>query len=192
MPVRTLGTGESMIAASVGGPTIALGSTHIPLPYLSAGYFRGASDNLTLGATVHLIPAALGDAVVDVAGVYCLHKQSDLPEVTATLQLGLLTDFRFLRNVRCFPTIGLNASQALSQRLLGFVGFENTIQFASPSYIVSPYLGVRYTFSEGFRMTLQSKWMAANVNTANGLFEGAGSLGGNGDIGVFVGMEFGL
>lgn len=192
MPVRTLAPGESRVTASVGGPTIELGNSNIPLPYLSVGFFHGATDDFTLGGSVHLIPAALGDCVIDIAGIYRLHRQSDLPEVTATFQVGLLTDFRFLRNVRCFPTIGINASQEFGSHVLGFIGFDNTVQIASPLYIVSPYLGARYTFSDGFAMTLQSKWMAANVNTAHGIFEGAGSVGGHGDIAIFIGMEFGL
>jgi hypothetical protein len=191
VPIRTLAPGEHSLSVSLGGPMIELGST-IPVPYISTGYYAGATDELTIGANLHLIPVALRDIVVDASAIYRLHKQSDIPEITASLQIGLLSDLRSAKNLRCIPTIGINASQEIGSRLICFLGFENTFQIASPWYIVSPLVGMHYQFSHGFGMTLENKWMAANINTAHGIFEGAGSVGGQGDIAVFIGMDFGL
>lgn len=192
VPIRSLPSRSQEITGSIGGPFIELGSSNIPLPYMSVGYFVGATNDVTLGASVHLIPAVLGDAIVDATALYRIHKQTDLPEITASLQLGLMSDLRLLRSTRFIPTIGINASQEIGSRTICFVGFENTIQIASPSYIFSPYLGARHKFSDGFALTLEGKWMAVNVNTAHGVMEGAGSVDDHGDIGIFLGMEFGL
>jgi hypothetical protein len=191
-PVRTLPKGDNVISVSIGGPAVELGSSTIPIPYLTAGYFSGISDDITIGGNLHVLSAGFGNAAIDGSILYKIIKEDGLvPELTATGQLYFFSDLRQLNDTRLFPDIRITASYSKDKTLF-FFGFDNTFEFSDPGYLITPLLGVSYQFSHGFGLQFEGKWMAANINTAHGVFEGSGSISGNGNLGIFIGLQFGL
>ncbi len=190
-PVRVLDEGSTKISTSLGGPFIPLGNNLVPLPYLTAGVQHGYTGSTTLTANAHLLTALFGDIGIDVgAAQRILSQQEIIPEVTAKAQMYFFYDARRGNNPRFFPMLTANASHRVGNATLVYFGADNFFQFSKPSYFVSPFIGTQFPLGCGVEMQVESKWMAANVNTAHGVFEGEGSIGGNGNIGLFFGFNY--
>jgi len=92
--------------------------------------------------------------------------------------------------MRFFPVATLNASWLAGETTLVYFGADNTFQLSDQSYIVSPFLGTEFDLNNSLRMNVEGKWMAANVNTEQTVFEGKTSPGGQGGIGLFLGLSY--
>ena len=192
-PVRVLDDGATKVSASLGGPFIPLGNTVVPIPYLTAGVQHGYTGSTTLTANAHLLTALFGDIGIDVGAARRILQEDELvPEVTAKAQMYFFDDVRRGNNPRFFPMLTVNASYRAGSSTLVYFGADNFFQFSTPSYFISPFVGTQFPLSRSVEMQVESKWMAANVNTAHGVFEGEGSVGGNGNIGLFVGFNYSL
>lgn len=191
-PVRVLDEGATKASFSLGGPIIELGGAPIPIPYLTIGAMHGYTNDLTLTANAHLLSAALGDIGLDAGAAMRLCKQEGaIPEVTGKLQLYLFDNIaRGLNTPRFFPMISFNGSYLIGESSLVYAGIDNLFQLSKPAYILSPFIGTEFYISHRISGQFEAKWMAANVNTAHGVFEGYASLGGSGNIGVFLGLIY--
>lgn len=113
-----------------------------------------------------------------------------IPEVTAKGQMLLMTNFT-AGSFRVFPSISVNGSYQLGESVLGYGGLESMFQFTGDEhYFVGPFAGVQFGLSRRVAMQAEVKWMAANVDTRDGVFEGESSLGGHGSLGFFLGMSY--
>ena len=192
-PVRVLDEGATNVSASLGGPFIPLGNNLVPVPYLTAGIQHGYTGSTTLTANAHLLTALLGDVGMDVGAAQRVLPQDEaVPELTAKAQMYFFYDAQRGNNPRFFPMLTANASYRVGNAALLYFGADNFFQFSKPSYFVSPFLGTQFPLGRGVEMQVESKWMAANVNTAHGVFEGDGSVGGNGNISLFLGFTYSL
>jgi hypothetical protein len=190
-PVRVLKEGQTNIETSLGGAFIPLGESKVPVPYLIAGASHGYSENLTLFSHLHITPFITSVLGLDVGAATGLLKQDGaIPEITAKGQFYAFTDFKSLETMRFFPVATLNASWLAGQTTLMYLGADNTFQLSDPSYIVSPFLGTEFDLNNSLRMNVEGKWMAANVNTEQTVFEGKTSPGGQGGIGLFLGLSY--
>lgn len=192
-PVRVLKEGQTNIDASLGGAFIPLGESKLPVPYLIAGVSHGYSENLTLLSHLHITPFTTTVLGLDIGAATSFLKQSGvLPEVTAKAQIYAYTDFKGLETMRFFPIATLNASWLVGETTLLYLGADNTFQLSGPSYIISPFLGTQFDLGNSLRMNVEGKWMAANVDMEQNVFEGKTSPGGQGGIGLFLGLSYTL
>jgi hypothetical protein len=190
-PVRVLKEGQTKIEASLGGPFIPFGESQIPVPYLLAGASYGYSENLTLTSHLHITPFLTSALGLDIGAATGLLKQDGaVPEITARGQLYLFSDFKSVGNMRFFPVATLNASWLAGETTLLYLGADNTFQLSDPQYIISPFLGTEFDLSNSLRMNVEGKWVAANVNTEQSVFEGETSIGGHGSYGIFLGFSY--
>jgi len=191
-PIRVLEEGRTQASFSLGGPIIELGGAPVPMPYLTVGAMHGFCDNLTLSANAHLLSAALGDVGLDAGASMRLLKQDGaIPEVTGKAQIYFFDNLaRGPNEPRLFPMISLNGSYLIGQSSLVYVGIDNLFQLSKPGYILSPFIGTEFYISRRISGQLEAKWMAANVNTEKGVFEGYGAIGSSGNIGVFLGLIY--
>ena len=191
-PVRVLEEGKTKAAISFGGPIIQFGSAPIPVPYLTIGAMHGYSDDLTLAANAHLLSAALGDIGFDAGAALRLLKQDGaVPELTGKAQIYLFDNIAHGPNTpRFFPMISLNGSYLIGESSLFYAGIDNLFQLSKPAYMLSPFIGTEFYISRRISGQIETKWMAANINSSHGILEGYASLGGSGNIGIFLGLVY--
>jgi hypothetical protein len=165
----------------------------VPTPYLNLGLIHGYKENLTLTGNIHATMAVLKNAAFDVGAATRLVRESNgWPEVTAKGQLYVFSDLERFDALRVFPMVSVNASYLLGHSTLLYAGADQLIQFNKPQYFVAPFAGTQLSLSDRSALQIELKWMAANVNSAHGIFRGTGSIGDHGDIGIFFGFNYGL
>lgn len=192
-PVRVIDQGSTQAAVSLGGPLIPFGGMTVPTPYLNLGLIHGYKDNLTLTGNIHATTALLKNAAFDVgAAVRLARENKGWPELTAKGQLYLFSDLVRFDNARMFPLLSINASSLIGNSTLLYAGMEQLIQFSKPHYFLTPFAGTQVCLSDRSALQVELKWMAANVNSAHGIFRGTGSIGSHGDVGLFFGFTYGL
>jgi hypothetical protein len=192
-PVRIIDQGTTQAAVSFGGPLIPFGGMTVPTPYLNLGLIHGYKENLTLTGNVHVTTALFKNAAFDLGAATRLARESNgWPELTAKAQLYFFSDLERLDNARVFPMVSINASYLLAHSALFYAGADQLIQFNKPQYFFTPFAGAQLSFSDRSALQIELKWMAANANSAHGIFRGTGSIGDHGDIGVFFGYTYGL
>ncbi|MFN8582344.1 MAG: hypothetical protein U0163_15390 [Gemmatimonadaceae bacterium] len=187
-PVRVLTRNERRWIASAGGPLLP---NHVPtgvIPYTTVGTMWGARDNLTLSANAHVLAAAFGIAGVDVGAASRLTPQRGLrPEVTSQLQLyGFVGD----GGSRLYPNLTANASWSLGRHTLAYAGSALTLGTGTPSLVATPLVGVQRDATRHVVVQLEGKWMAANVDTRHGLFEGENTVSGHGGLAAQLGLQW--
>ncbi|MGE5315334.1 MAG: hypothetical protein ACM3Q4_11625 [Acidobacteriota bacterium] len=192
-PVRVLDEGRSAAVVSLGGPLVSVGKAAVPVPYLNAGYARGASNDWTLEANLHLTSLLFNDLGVDAgAATRLVRERGIVPELTLKVQGMYFATFNAGSHSLFLLHANLNASYALGHRTLLYAGTEHTAQFSPLSYFLTPMAGIGFPLSSSLDMQVESKWMAANHFTGHGLLEGFGSVGGHGSIGLFFGFHYAL
>jgi hypothetical protein len=192
-PVRVVDQGVTQAAVSLGGPLIPFGKMTVPTPYLNLGLIHGYKENLTLTGNIHATAALVKNAAFDVGAATRLARESNgWPEVTAKGQLFVFSDLERFDALRVFPMVSVNASYLLGYSTLLYTGVDQLVQFNKPQYFVAPFAGTQLSLSDRSALQVELKWMAANVNSAHGIFRGTGSVGDHGDIGVFFGFTYGL
>jgi hypothetical protein len=188
MPVRVLPRGESRWVASVGGPLLP---SHTPtgfIPYTNVGLMWARSDDVTMTANVHVLAAAFGVAGADLGAARRLRSQHGaLPEVTGQAQLYL---FSGTGGTRWYPNFTGAASWTAGPRTLLYGGSALTVRpSGGTAVLVSPLLGVQRDVGRRFALQLEGKWMAANIDTWRGLFEGENSVGHHGGLALQLGVQ---
>jgi hypothetical protein len=192
-PVRVIDQGTTQAAVSLGGPLIPYSGMTVPTPYLNFGLIHGYKENLTLTGNIHATMAVFKNAAFDVGAATRLARESNgWPEVTAKGQLYVFSDLERIDALRVFPMVSVNASYLLGHSTLLYAGADQLIQFNKPQYFVAPFAGTQLSLSDRSALQIELKWMAANVNSAHGIFRGTGSIGDHGDIGIFFGFNYGL
>ena len=190
-PVRVIEKGSTQLSASLGGPLIHTVGFPMPVPYLTAGVMHGFTDDVTLFGRTHVTMLLFGDLGLDAGAASALFRQHDyFPEVTLAGEMYLFSDLRHGRATRAYPFISLNASHDIGKSIIVFAGGDDLYQFRPAHHFLTPFAGIEFPVSGPCTLQVEWKWMAANVNTAHGVFEGYSSLGDNGAFGTFLGMAY--
>ncbi len=186
-PVRVLSRGQSRWTASVGGPVL---QHHVPtgiVPYVVVGRMWARSNDVTMSADLHLLPALFGVAGADVGIARRLvAAQGDRPEITGQVQL-----YGFAGNGggRLYPDLTGTASWEVAPGTLLYAGSALTVQFTGPTAaIASPLAGFQRDLGRWI-LQFEGKWMAANVDMHSGLLEGENSISGHGGLSVQLGLQ---
>jgi hypothetical protein len=192
-PVRVVDQGTTQAAVSLGGPLIPYNGMTVPTPYLNLGLIHGYKENITLTGNIHATMALLKNVAFDVGAATPLsHESNGWPELTAKGQLYFFSDLERLDAMRVFPMVSINASYLMGRSTLVYAGADQLIQFNKPQYFFTPFAGTQLSLSDRSALQIELKWMAANSNSAHGIFRGTGSIGDHGDIGIFFGFNYGL
>ncbi|MFN8570798.1 MAG: hypothetical protein U0132_02000 [Gemmatimonadaceae bacterium] len=188
LPVRTLPAHESRWTLTVGGPVVPQHVATTIIPYVTAGAMYGMTDATTLSGSAHLLTAAMGVAGVDGGVAHRLSTQDGVrPEFTGQAQLYV---FHGSGSTRAFPGVTGTASWRLGMRTLGYVGSNLTTQFSGEErLIVSPSAGIQRDVGRRFILQLETRWMAANIDTHSGLMEGESSISGHGGVALLLGVQ---
>lgn len=206
-PVRVLPEGTTQLTGSLGGPWLPNSSPAYIAPYLNLGVMHGVSDNVTLTGSIHGTMLPFGTLGLDAgAAARLIKQQGAVPEITAKAQFYGFYDFTpgststrpvspdgatAAGSARIFPYLSLSASYELTRGLLGYLALENVFQLTGgQNYFLTPTLGLQYALSPAFSLQGEWKWMAANVDTRNGIFQGQSTIGSTGNWGVFVGVNW--
>ncbi len=192
-PVRVLPVGQTQLTASLGGPILPNSSPTIIVPYLTLGAMHGVSESVTLTGQFHALMAVFGTLGVDAGAAARLLKQDGaVPELTAHGKVYLFSNFR-PGATRLYPYLSLNASYQLGEMLLAYAAVENVVSFTgSPYYFLNPSVGGQVRLSERVNLQVEAKYLAANVNTLNGIFEAQSTIGSTGSIGAMLGFTCAL
>jgi hypothetical protein len=190
-PVRVLDEGRSAVIASLGGPVVPAAGIAFPVPYLNAGYAYGVSTGLTAAANLHLTALLFNDIGIDIGAAARLVRESGpVPEVTVKLQGMYFATVNPDPRSLFLAHASINASYLIGASALAYAGTEHAYQFREPEYFFTPFLGVQFPLSTVLDAQVETKWLAANHVTAHGVFEGAGSVNGRGNLGLYVGLLF--
>jgi hypothetical protein len=190
-PVRVLDQGEVRVAASVGGPVVPSAIPTVVIPYATAGAMVGVSEGVTVTGNVHIPLGALKTFGLDggAAGRF-VHEKGLVPEITGKGAALVLTDFT-AGSFRLFPFFSLNGSYSIGDWILAYGGMEGMLQFTGDEhFFFGPFAGLEVRLSRRFALQGEAKWMAANADTRNGIFEGQSSFRGRGSFGLFLGASY--
>jgi hypothetical protein len=190
-PVRVLDRGEVRLTGSVGGPVVPSSMPTVVVPYATAGAMVGISDNVTVTGNLHLVLMAIKTFGIDGgAAIRILPEEGAIPELTLKGQALVMTNFT-AGSLRVFPFCSVNGSYRLGEAVLCYGGVESMFQFTGDDhYFVGPFAGVQIQLSRRVGMQTEAKWMAANINTRDGVFEGQSSFHGKGSFGLFLGVSY--
>jgi hypothetical protein len=190
-PVRVLDAGEVRLAGSIGGPIVPSTMPTVVVPYGTVGGMYGVSRDVTVTGNVHVVLGGLKTFGVDGGAAVRLIPQDGLvPELTAKGEVLVMTDFS-PGSFRLFPFCSVNGSYVLGESLIGYAGVESMFQFTGVDhYFVGPFAGVQVGLSRRVALQVETKWMAANIDTRNGVFEGQSSFRGMGSAALFLGVTY--
>lgn len=192
-PIRTLPEGTTQITGSFGGPLIPFAGTTIPVPYLTAGVAHGVSSDVTVTANAHALMATMGNVGLDAGAATTVAREERwMPEIVAKGEVLCFSDLDGLSTVRVFPHASVTASYDTGP-LLAYTGADLLTQFSGDRrWFLTPYGGVSIPLNATWTMQAELKWLAANVRTEHGVFEGHAAIGGKGNMGIFLGVSYGL
>lgn len=188
LPVRTIPAHQTRWITSVGGPVAPDHVMTKVIPYLTVGAMHGVSDRTTVSGSLHVLSAAFGIAGADIGVARRLQSQSGMrPEITGQ---GQLYAFAASGGMRLFPNVAGTLSWSAGSRTLVYTGSSVTAQFSGEHRVlVSPSLGVQRDVRRRFTLQLESRWLAANVNTERGLLEGESGIAGHGGLAILLGAQ---
>jgi hypothetical protein len=192
-PIRPIEQGATEVIASLGGPIIPLAGIAIPVPYLNIGAMHGVNPNLTFFGNAHITALLFKDVGVD-GGIssQLLPEKGIRPAITLNLRAYFFWDAFRGKTIRLFPTGTLTGSYLVGEHSLLYFGADNLYQLTPSNLFVSPFIGYSFPVSNVTSLQIESKWMAMNHDTRHGVFEGAGSINGKGNIGLFFGLQYNL
>lgn len=192
-PVRTLPEGEMQVSGSLGGPLIPFAGTTIPVPYATVGIAKGITDDITATASGHVLMAAFGNVAVDAGAAARLASEDGwVPEVVVKGEVYLFSTMKEFSDLRAFPRVSVTGSYDLGSLLL-YGGTDALLQFSGTDHLfISPYGGAQIPLGGTWGLLTELKWMAANIDTRHGIFEGHAALGGYGNVGLFFGVTYGF
>lgn len=190
-PVRPIDDGTTQLTASFGGPIIPIAGIAIPVPYLNVGVMHGARPNLTVYGNAHVTALLFKDVGLDAGIATRLLPEKGLrPEVTANLRGYFFWDAFRGSTTRFYPMASVTGSYRTGERSLAYLGTDVLYQFTTAEAFISPYIGCGFPVSEQFMLQLESKWLAMDHDTRHGVFEGAASIAGKGNIGIYAGLQY--
>lgn len=192
-PIRPIEEASTEIIASLGGPIIPFGGIAIPVPYLNLGAMYGYSSDLTIYGNVHLTALLFKDVGLDGGfSTRLFPEEGMIPEITLNGRAYFFWDAFRGNTTRLYPTATVTGSYLTGEHSLFYFGVDNLVQFTTSDLFISPFIGYRFPVSTAMQLQIESKWMAMNRDTRHGVFEGAGSIGGNGNVGLFFGLQYSL
>lgn len=190
-PIRPVEKGSTEITASFGGPIIPLGSIAIPVPYLNVGVMHGMTENVTVFGNAHVTSVLFKTVAADGGvAVSMTEEKGIVPEISVNGRGYFFWDAFRGHTARFYPMASVVGSYAAGERSLFYFGADNLYQFSTADLFVSPFVGYSFPVSSVMVLQLESKWMAMNKDTRHGIFEGVASVGGRGNVGVFVGIQW--
>ena len=191
LPIRPIEEGKTEYSASFGGPVIPAGGIAFPVPYLNVGMLYGLRPNMTVYGNAHITALLFKNVALD--GGFTsrlLPEKGYRPEVDLTIRGYLFWDAFRGTTVRVYPMGTLTGSYAVGERSLFYFGADDLYQFSTSEMFLSPFIGYSFPVSDAMLMQCETKWLAMNKDTRHGLFEGAASVGGKGNIGLFLGLQW--
>jgi hypothetical protein len=192
-PIRPIEEGSTELIASLGGPIIPLGGVAIPVPYLNVGAMVGYKSNLTFYGNAHITALLFKDIGLDGGfSSRILPEKGIRPEITLNGRIYFFWDAFRGKTTRVYPTGTLTGSYLIGERSLLYFGADNLFQYTTLDLFISPLIGYSFPLSDEIQMQVESKWMAMNRDTRHGVFEGAGSIAGKGNVGLFFGLQYSL
>jgi hypothetical protein len=195
-PVRPIEAGTTELTASLGGPIAPVSGIAIPLPYLNSGILYGYSNDLTWFGNAHLTALLFKNIAFDGGFMLRFVKEDHwIPDVSARAQcLFFWNAFRTSDVMRFYPVTNITMSYKIGERSLAYFGSDVLFQLHNNQHeeFVSPFFGYQFPFSDKLQGQVECKWMAVNKNTRHGIFEGAASINGRGNAGLFFGLSYQL
>jgi hypothetical protein len=166
-----VGLGRTIPNAGFGGPIVSAFGTHIPLPYMTAGFDHGLGSRVNFSGDLHILPLAYEIAGLD-AGLtwFPLLAAANRPTVGLQERLFAFASFRggVSRRLFGFPVTSFSAAWPRSGWYFGsdLAGplDDGDYDAASPRWLFSPFIGRRWTIG-GFYLLTEVKWQGANVRS---------------------------
>ncbi|HTY57685.1 MAG TPA: hypothetical protein VMF59_02670, partial [Bacteroidota bacterium] len=178
------------VTASFGGPVVPSSIPTVVIPYGTIGAIVGVSNSVTVTGNLHVPLVALETLGIDGgAAVRLVREDGFVPEVTAKGVALIVTNFKPGAS-RLFPEVSVNGSYLLGESVVAYAGIENMFQFTGAEhFFLGPFAGAEVRLSHRWALQGEAKWMAANINTRDGIFEGQASFRGMGYFGLFMGAS---
>ena len=192
-PIRPIEEGTTEIVTSFGGPIIPVGSIAFPVPYLNVGALYGYNKNLTVFGNYHVTALLFKDIGFDAGfSTRLLPEKGIRPEITFNGRGYFFWDAFRGKTTRLYPMGTLTASYRVDEQSLFYFGTDNLYQMTTSDLFVSSFIGYSFPVGETIVMQFESKWIGMNRDTQHGIFEGVTSVAGNGNVGLFFGLQYSL
>lgn len=143
---RTVGRGNTEIAASVGGPWIGVGSATFPTPQVRVGARHGATDDIDVMGHVALDAVGSAFVAIDAGLVGQMTRTRGGLAMSLSARMHLLVDLDDLSPPSFFPEVGLHLEHPLDTWGSFFFGVGGLGQIDAPLgrpfFFLSPYVGL--------------------------------------------------
>lgn len=188
--VRPIGTGNSALTFSVGGPVTPIYDISLPAPYSVLRYRRGLNESADVHFGFHPTMAALGNLSIDAGITKHLVEESGWRPALALE--GSIYGFYHTgesSSIRIYPELSLTGSYRLSERNHFFyLGTHTMYQTASPHVILAPFIGAEIPFGSKFILNLETKWYAPHEDSENRVVDYTIKPWNQGALGVVFGL----
>jgi hypothetical protein len=172
VPVRCLAEGKGNIFLSGGALAIEEdGPEGQFYPIISAGYYYGVSNDVTLGGEIFplFIFAELVGASFGIVGRISA-ENGIFPEVTGSGHVYTLMSFERELEISAFPAARMNLSWSNSHGTMFFVGSEATLLPEEDVYL-SPFIGVGHRTVSGRGAQFELKLTSMRLSPEYDFFE---------------------
>jgi hypothetical protein len=195
--VRPLDEGESALGISLGGPITQVGKPYIPMPLISAAYYRGVIDKkLDVGGGLHLTPLLFGTLDLE-AGVNVRPFLSEgiRPGLLVAPKAFFMTDFT-PASFRFYPELGLSAFWEVRNNWYLYTGLDNWFELASTrsdgnpqpnNWLIAPHLGLDMG-NQTWQFQIEAKLYTPNLPNTGKPTKNIG-IGDHGVWGIFLGLN---
>lgn len=195
--VKPLEKGQNAAEVSLGGPLIKYGGATIPIPFVTATYGRGISDNLTAFGGLNLTSLAYGTFHTEFGVVRSFLKPQGIrPGLSVTPAATFAMDF-YQFHPKLWPRVEVNAYWNYRQKGNYFyLGANNWFELAGRRAfdVKQPYnwlltIQAGHVFENPkMNYLIELKYNAINANNQKLVVDYAGRMGNTGALGVYFGV----
>lgn len=180
--VRNVGQGKTAVNLSVGGQLIDNLDVVVPVPAVVASAQHGLTEAWDVHGSLHFLAAAYKTLGYDIGATRRLFRQQGWrPELTASVRLGMLTNFADA--FRIYPELEAFASYLLKRRWLTYLGMSTFYDFFWDGTRIhwGPALGGEFRFARHWAAGLALRWISPHQDTSR-LVAGYASPGSRGMV----------
>lgn len=193
--VKPLNKKQSAANLSFGGPLIKLGTTTIPIPFLSANYGYGIDSTLTGFASFNITSALYGNFQFEIGATkQLIHQRKYIPALSSTIQFNSI--YRNKDAYKLYPQVDLIISCEYGKRKNYFyAGAANWFELSGKKtlgqqqknhWIFMPLIGHSFN-GKKWNVNFEAKVIAPNLSNEDIVVDYQTPFKNKGAFGVYLG-----
>lgn len=194
--IEPVGNNNLKSNVDFGGPIVSAFNTKVPIPYLAVGVTYGMTENFDINANLHVLPLAYKFAGLDLGASYFpVINDGIIPTIGLNGTLMLFSSLKsgIEERFKVYPILTSSFAWKLRNGMI-YTGAHITIPLSkldyteNNDYLLSPFIGYNWKYSEKYRLITEIKWQGANVASDKMAVEYIHPSN-HGAIGIYLSLE---